>query len=141
MQFVNQHLDKLGLSAEDMESSFSDGCFLIMLIGQLDGFFVPLHSYYMPGTCSGQKLISCLIKIRKISENMIAPGSMISILYSIGELASSNLHKVEDFLLLQILFFFQINLEKNVELGIEKFFSPFLLSRPNLLVVFSLVVR
>ena len=72
---------------------------------------------------------------------MIAPGSMISILYSIRELASSNLHKVEDFLLRQILFFFQINLEKNVEWGREKFFSPFLLSRPNLLVVFSLVVR
>ena len=49
MEFVNRHLDKLGLSADDMESSFSDGCYLIMLVGQLDGFFVPLHSYYMPG--------------------------------------------------------------------------------------------
>lgn len=49
MVFVNQHLDKLGLTAEDMETAFSDGCYLIMLIGQLDGYFVPLHSYHMPG--------------------------------------------------------------------------------------------
>ena len=50
MMFVNQHLDKLGLVAEDMENAFSDGCYLIMLIGQLDGYFVPLHSYHMPGS-------------------------------------------------------------------------------------------
>ena len=49
MLFVNQHLEALGLIAEDMETSFSDGCYLIMLIGQLDGYFVPLHSYSMPG--------------------------------------------------------------------------------------------
>ena len=32
-----------------METSFSDGCYLIMLIGQLDGYFVPHYSYYIPG--------------------------------------------------------------------------------------------
>ena len=65
VQFVNGHLDKLNLSglskkalklwylfkcsADNMETSFSDGCYLIMLIGQLDGYFVPHYSYYIPG--------------------------------------------------------------------------------------------
>ena len=35
--------------ATDMRTSFSDGCYLIMLIGQLDGYFVPHYSYHIPG--------------------------------------------------------------------------------------------
>jgi len=68
MQFVNQHLDKLGLSAEDMESSFSDGCFLIMLIGQLDGFFVPLHSYYMPADTDDKRLKNVDLALELVRE-------------------------------------------------------------------------
>ena len=40
--------------ADNMETSFSDGCYLIMLIGQLDGYFVPHYSYYIPGKISGR---------------------------------------------------------------------------------------
>ena len=37
------------MQATDMQSSFADGCYLIMLIGQLDGYFVPHYSYHIPG--------------------------------------------------------------------------------------------
>lgn len=68
MVFVNQHLDKLGLSAEDMETAFSDGCYLIMLVGQLDGFFVPLHSYHMPADTDEKQLKNVELALDLITE-------------------------------------------------------------------------
>ena len=67
--FVNKNLEKLNLEgkikksggfnsfiATDMKSSFADGCYLIMLIGQLDGYFVPHYSYHIPG----ELLVNCI---------------------------------------------------------------------------------
>lgn len=44
--FVNKHLNKLNLEVTEIESQFHDGVYLIMLMGLLEGFFVPLYSFF-----------------------------------------------------------------------------------------------
>ncbi|NWT02918.1 PARVG protein, partial [Mionectes macconnelli] len=47
LQFVNQHVGKLGLSVKDIESQFSDGVILLILIGQLEGYFLNLRNFFL----------------------------------------------------------------------------------------------
>lgn len=66
--FVNKNLQKLNLEATDMQSSFADGCYLIMLIGQLDGYFVPHYSYHIPADSDEKKLKNVEIALELIGE-------------------------------------------------------------------------
>ncbi|CAB4061704.1 PARV [Lepeophtheirus salmonis] len=43
--FVNKHLNKLNLEANDLETQFQDGVYLCLLSGLLEGYFIPLHEY------------------------------------------------------------------------------------------------
>ncbi|KAK5901924.1 hypothetical protein CesoFtcFv8_007234 [Champsocephalus esox] len=45
LYFVNQNMQKLGLQVADMDKQFADGVILLLLIGQLEGFFVPLCDF------------------------------------------------------------------------------------------------
>ncbi|XP_057312668.1 alpha-parvin-like [Hydractinia symbiolongicarpus] len=45
--FVNKHLSKLDLQIINLDTQFSDGVNFILLIGLLEGYFVPLHLFYM----------------------------------------------------------------------------------------------
>ncbi|KAK6626947.1 hypothetical protein RUM43_003222 [Polyplax serrata] len=45
--FVNKHLNKINLEVTDLDSQFEDGVYLTLLMGLLEGFFVPLHSFYL----------------------------------------------------------------------------------------------
>ncbi|XP_032063243.1 gamma-parvin isoform X1 [Aythya fuligula] len=47
LQFVNQHVGKLGLNVKDMESQFADGVLLLLLIGQLEGYFLNLRDFFL----------------------------------------------------------------------------------------------
>ncbi|CAK6950919.1 gamma-parvin [Scomber scombrus] len=47
VHFVNQQMSTLGLQVTDMDSQFADGVILLLLIGQLEGFFVPLCDFYL----------------------------------------------------------------------------------------------
>ncbi|XP_053175626.1 gamma-parvin [Scomber japonicus] len=47
VHFVNQHMSTLGLQVTDMDRQFADGVILLLLIGQLEGFFVPLCDFYL----------------------------------------------------------------------------------------------
>ncbi|XP_013040062.1 gamma-parvin isoform X2 [Anser cygnoides] len=47
LQFVNQHVGKLGLNVKDMESQFADGVILLLLIGQLEGYFLNLRDFFL----------------------------------------------------------------------------------------------
>lgn len=42
---MNKHLNKINLEVTDIETQFHDGVYLIMLMGLLEGFFVPLYSF------------------------------------------------------------------------------------------------
>lgn len=45
--FVNKHLNKINLEAYDLDNQFSDGVFLCLLTGLLEGYFVPLYDFYL----------------------------------------------------------------------------------------------
>lgn len=45
LHFVNQNMGSLGLQVADMEKQFADGVILLLLIGQLEGFFIPLTDF------------------------------------------------------------------------------------------------
>uniref|UniRef100_UPI0037E99735 gamma-parvin n=1 Tax=Semicossyphus pulcher TaxID=241346 RepID=UPI0037E99735 len=45
LHFVNQNMSTMGLQVADMEKQFADGVILLLLIGQLEGFFIPLHDF------------------------------------------------------------------------------------------------
>ncbi|KAM6288374.1 gamma-parvin isoform 2-T2 [Spheniscus humboldti] len=47
LQFVNQHVGKLGLNVKDIESQFADGVILLLLIGQLEGYFLNLRDFFL----------------------------------------------------------------------------------------------
>ena len=45
--FVNKHLNKIHLEVHDLETQFSDGVFLCLLTGLLEGYFVPLFDFHL----------------------------------------------------------------------------------------------
>ncbi|XP_037539575.1 gamma-parvin [Nematolebias whitei] len=47
LHFVNQNMVTLGLHVADMDKQFSDGVILLLLIGQLEGFFIPLCEFHL----------------------------------------------------------------------------------------------
>ncbi|XP_067446412.1 gamma-parvin [Thunnus thynnus] len=47
LHFVNKNMSTLGLQVDDMDKQFADGVILLLLIGQLEGFFVPLSDFYL----------------------------------------------------------------------------------------------
>jgi len=47
IDFINKHLNKISLELNDIERQLHDGVYLILLIGLLEGFFVPLYAFNM----------------------------------------------------------------------------------------------
>ncbi|XP_034540604.1 gamma-parvin [Notolabrus celidotus] len=45
LHFVNQNMSNMGLQVADMEKQFADGVILLLLIGQLEGFFIPIYDF------------------------------------------------------------------------------------------------
>jgi len=45
IEFANRHLEKVNLVVTDLDTQFSDGVFLVLLMGLLEGYFVPLHCF------------------------------------------------------------------------------------------------
>lgn len=54
--FVNRHLSKVHLEVNDLDNQFHDGVFLILLLGLLEGFFVPLGGFYLTPKTHEQKV-------------------------------------------------------------------------------------
>nr|XP_057931653.1 gamma-parvin [Doryrhamphus excisus]XP_057931655.1 gamma-parvin [Doryrhamphus excisus]XP_057931656.1 gamma-parvin [Doryrhamphus excisus] len=45
LHFVNKNMASVGLRVSDLDKQFSDGVILLLLIGQLEGFFIPLADF------------------------------------------------------------------------------------------------
>nr|XP_046210199.1 beta-parvin isoform X2 [Oncorhynchus gorbuscha] len=45
--FVNKHLNKLNLEVTELESQFADGVYLVLLMGLLENYFVPLYNFFL----------------------------------------------------------------------------------------------
>ncbi|XP_006888197.1 PREDICTED: beta-parvin [Elephantulus edwardii] len=54
--FVNKHLNKLNLEVTELESQFADGVYLVLLMGLLEDYFVPLHNFYLTPDSFDQKV-------------------------------------------------------------------------------------
>ncbi|KAK7898348.1 hypothetical protein WMY93_019201 [Mugilogobius chulae] len=44
--FVNKHLNKLNLEVTELETQFADGVYLVLLMGLLEDYFVPLYNFF-----------------------------------------------------------------------------------------------
>ena len=56
MKFSNAHLARLGYEVTDLETDFADGVRLILLLGSLEGFFVPFYSFHLKPETIEEKL-------------------------------------------------------------------------------------
>ncbi|CAG9771092.1 unnamed protein product [Ceutorhynchus assimilis] len=45
--FVNKHLNKMNFEVTELETQFHDGVYLVILMGLLEGFFVPHYSFHL----------------------------------------------------------------------------------------------
>ncbi|XP_046996488.1 beta-parvin isoform X2 [Schistocerca americana] len=54
--FVNKHLNKVNLDVTDLDTQFHDGVYLTLLMGLLEGFFVPLYSFHLTPQDFDQKV-------------------------------------------------------------------------------------
>ncbi|KAG8535452.1 hypothetical protein GDO81_028497, partial [Engystomops pustulosus] len=54
--FVNKHLNKLNLEVTELESQFADGVYLVLLMGLLENYFVPLHNFFLTPESFDQKV-------------------------------------------------------------------------------------
>lgn len=54
--FANRHLNRIHLDVADVETHFHDGVYLILLLGLLEGFFVPLHCFHLTPKDHDQKV-------------------------------------------------------------------------------------
>ncbi|XP_077025247.1 gamma-parvin isoform X2 [Tamandua tetradactyla] len=56
VNFVNQKLERLGLSVQSPDTQFADGVILLLLIGQLEGFFLHLKEFYLTPSSPAEML-------------------------------------------------------------------------------------
>ncbi|XP_053623616.1 beta-parvin [Plodia interpunctella] len=54
--FVNKHLSKVYLEVTDLDTQFHDGVYLCLLMGLLEGFFVPLYDFHLTPQNFDQKV-------------------------------------------------------------------------------------
>ncbi|XP_046583290.1 beta-parvin-like [Haliotis rubra] len=54
--FVNKQLMKVNLEVNDLDTQFHDGVYLVLLMGLLEGYFVPLHDFHLTPTDFDQKV-------------------------------------------------------------------------------------
>jgi len=54
--FSNKHLNKINLEVTDIDSQFQDGVFLILLMGLLEGYFVPLYKFHLQVNGTEEKI-------------------------------------------------------------------------------------
>jgi len=54
--FVNKQLNKIHLEVTDLDTQFHDGVYLTLLMGLLEGYFIPLHEFFLTPKDSEQKV-------------------------------------------------------------------------------------
>ncbi|VDN59033.1 unnamed protein product [Dracunculus medinensis] len=68
LAFCNKHLNKINLEVTDLETQFQDGVYLVLLIGLLEGYFVPLYSYFLQVTSHEQKIHNVSLAYQLMNE-------------------------------------------------------------------------
>ncbi|XP_045149052.1 gamma-parvin [Echinops telfairi] len=69
--FVNQKLDRLGLSVQSLDTQFADGVILLLLIGQLEGFFLHLKEFYLTPSSPAEMLHNVTLALELLKDEGI----------------------------------------------------------------------
>jgi len=54
--FTNKYLNKINLEVTDIDTQFHDGVYLVLLMGLLENYFVPLYSFHLTPSTFEQKV-------------------------------------------------------------------------------------
>ncbi|XP_059537393.1 gamma-parvin [Myotis daubentonii] len=68
MTFVNQKVERLGLSVQNLDAQFADGVILLLLIGQLEGFFLHLKEFYLTPNSPAEMLHNVTLALELLKE-------------------------------------------------------------------------
>ncbi|XP_058661244.1 gamma-parvin [Ammospiza caudacuta] len=68
LEFVDQHVGKLGLNVKDIETKFSDGVVLLLLIGQLEGYFLNLGNFFLTPASTMEMLHNVNLALELLAE-------------------------------------------------------------------------
>ncbi|XP_020029804.2 gamma-parvin [Castor canadensis] len=68
VSFVNQKLERLGLSVQNLDTQFADGVILLLLIGQLEGFFLHLKEFYLTPSSPAEMLHNVTLALELLKE-------------------------------------------------------------------------
>ncbi|XP_075408774.1 gamma-parvin [Tenrec ecaudatus] len=69
--FVNQKLERLGLSVQSLDTQFADGVILLLLIGQLEGFFLHLKEFYLTPSSPAEMLHNVTLALELLKDEGI----------------------------------------------------------------------
>merc|ERR1712012_944733 len=73
IRFSNSHLAKLGYPVTDLESDFSDGVRLILLMGSLEGYFLPFFSYKQKPENTEDRMANVSLAFKLMEEAGLPP--------------------------------------------------------------------
>ncbi|XP_026885598.2 gamma-parvin [Electrophorus electricus] len=68
LHFVNKNISPLRLQVADIEKQFADGVILLLLIGELEGFFIPLYEFYLSPTTHSEMLHNATLALDILSD-------------------------------------------------------------------------
>jgi parvin len=66
--FANKHLSKVNLDVYDLENQFSDGVYLTLLVGLLEGYFVPLYDFHLTPQSFDEKVANVSLAFELMQE-------------------------------------------------------------------------
>ncbi|XP_039616550.1 gamma-parvin isoform X2 [Polypterus senegalus] len=76
LHFVNKNLEGLGLRVNDMNTQFADGVMLILLIGQLGGYFINLNEYCLTPSSNSEMLLNVTFALDLLSNDGLLPAGI-----------------------------------------------------------------
>ncbi|KAM3924839.1 gamma-parvin [Leptodactylus fuscus] len=71
LNFVNKQLFNLSLTVTDLDTQFADGVILLLLIGQLEGYFINLSSFFLTPASNEDKLHNVSLALNLLLEGGI----------------------------------------------------------------------
>ncbi|XP_077325508.1 gamma-parvin isoform X1 [Lithobates pipiens] len=71
VNFVNKQLVNLSLTVTDLDSQFADGVILLLLIGQVEGYFIPLSTFFLCPGSTEDKLHNVILALDLLTDGGI----------------------------------------------------------------------
>uniref|UniRef100_A0A8C3G7A0 Parvin, gamma n=1 Tax=Cyclopterus lumpus TaxID=8103 RepID=A0A8C3G7A0_CYCLU len=76
LHFVNQNMSSMGLQVADMDTQFADGVILLLLIGQLEGFCVPLCHFNLTPVSPSEMLHNVTLALDLLNDTGLQVSSV-----------------------------------------------------------------